>query len=211
MSKDSTDKSKKTNAKYGAALNQLSLNVYNWFWLIIIAVCLAVVATGYELFLLPKYNSVVSNEEITSKQQEYIDKLQYYNQLIDLKNTYNKISPEDRDKINQIVSTVNDQNELYREVEYIVKKNGLTVDGIAPVTLDSSYSLPDIYPASKRSPLLNTMKLTMTSCTMSHVNYEALIRVLKTFELNLRIMDVVKVEYDPAKGTAAAQFITYQF
>lgn len=210
MNNDATDKNKKTNS-FSLPNNQLYLYVYKFFWIIILVVAAAILVTGYKMFLQPKYASIVSNQEITNKQQEYIDKLQYYNQLIDLKNTYEKIDPEDREKINQIVNTVSDQNELYRETEYIVKKNGLMVEAIEPVTLDKAYDLPNITGATKRSALLSNMKLTMTACKMSKVNYEALIRVLKTFELNLRLMDVTKVEYDPAQQKATVQFITYQF
>jgi hypothetical protein len=153
----------------------------------------------------------VSNAEVVKKNDEYLDKLQYYNELIGLRNAYAKITPEDKDKISQIVSNINDQNELYREVEYIIKKNGLKVDAIEPVTLDKTYDLPNISGKAKQSPLLNNMKLTMTSCKMSEVNYDSLIRVLKTFELNLRIMDIVKTEYDPKTKKASIQFITYQF
>jgi len=215
MNRNLLSKDKKNNKKSGLDLglnsNQIYLYVYKFFWLIILLVSAIVLFIAYQFFLLPKYNSIVSNQEITAKRQEYSDKLDYYNQLIALKTTYEKIKPEDRDKVNQIITTVANQNELYRETEYIIKKNGLTVEGIEPLTLDKSYDLPNIAPTSKRSVLLNNMKLTMTSCNIAKVNYEALIRVLKTFELNLRIMDVTKVEYDPVQQKATIHFITYQF
>jgi len=215
MNRNLLSKDKKNNKKSGLDLglnsNQIYLYVYKFFWLIILLVSAIALFIAYQFFLLPKYNSIVSNQEITAKRQEYSDKLDYYNQLIALKTTYEKIKPEDRDKVNQIITTVANQNELYRETEYIIKKNGLTVEGIEPLTLDKSYDLPNIAPTSKRSVLLNNMKLTMTSCNIAKVNYEALIRVLKTFELNLRIMDVTKVEYDPVQQKATIHFITYQF
>lgn len=204
-------KAKKTDDSLKELGRQLYFFVYKFFWLFIAAASVAVLVAGYQLFLLAKYESIVSNQEITSKQQEYIDKLQYYNQLIDLRNTYDKIDPENREKINQIVTTVNNQTELYREAEYIIKKNGLTVESIEPVTLDKSYDLSNLSNAARRSELLNSMRLTITACKVANVSYESLIRVLKTFELNLRIMDVIKVEYDPAQARATIQFITYQF
>jgi uncharacterized protein (UPF0333 family) len=203
-----------TNKKpvnYDEVVGQLAVTVYKFFWIIIALAVLAVLYVAYLFFLLPEYHKIVSNAEVIKKNDEYLDKLQYYNQLIDLRNAYAKIKPEDKDKINQIVSNINDQNELYREVEYIVNKNGLKVESIEPVTLDSSYDLPNISSQTKQSPLLGNMKLTMTNCQMSNVNYESLIRVLKTFELNLRIMDIVKTEYDPLARKASIQFITYQF
>jgi uncharacterized protein (UPF0333 family) len=205
------DTSLKKQVNYDAIAGQLAVTVYKFFWIIIALAVLAVLYVAYIFFLLPEYNKIVSNAEVIKKNDEYLDKLQYYNQLIDLRNAYAKIKPEDKDKINQIVSNINDQNELYREVEYIVNKNGLKVESIEPVTLDSSYDLPNISSQTKQSPLLGNMKLTMTSCKMSDVNYESLLRVLKTFELNLRIMDIIKTEYDPNTRKAAVQFITYQF
>lgn len=196
---------------YGEVASQVAVTVYKFFWIIIVLAVIAVLYVAYLFFLLPEYHKIVSNAEVIKKNDEYLDKLQYYNQLIDLRNAYAKIKPEDKAKINQIVSNINDQNELYREVEYIVNKNGLKVDSIDPVTLDQSYDLPNISGKAKQSPLLGNMKLTMTNCQMSDVNYESLLRVLKTFELNLRIMDIVKTEYDPYTKKASIQFITYQF
>ena len=208
---ENKEKPIKKEINYDEIIGQVSVTVYRFFWVVIILVVLIVLFVAYQFFLLPEYNKIVSNAEVIKKNDEYLDKLQYYNQLIDLRNAYAKITPEDKEKISQIVSNINDQNELYREVEYIVKKNGLKVDAIEPVTLDKTYDLPNISGKAKQSPLLNNMKLTMTSCKMSEVNYDALIRVLKTFELNLRIMDIVKTEYDPATKKASIQFITYQF
>lgn len=208
---ENKEKSTKKVVNYAEISGQIAVVVYRFFWVVIILVVLAVLFVAYQFFLLPEYNKIVSNAEVIKKNDEYLDKLQYYNQLIDLRNAYAKITPEDKDKISQIVSNINDQNELYREVEYIVKKNGLKVDSIDPVTLDATYDLPNISGKAKQSPLLSNMKLTMTACKMSEVNYEAFIRVLKTFELNLRIMDIVKTEYDPLTKKATIQFITYQF
>lgn len=205
------DKTTKKSVDYGEITSQVAVTVYKFFWAIIFLVVVIVLYIAYNFFLLPEYNKIVSNAEVIKKNDEYLDKLQYYNQLIDLRNAYAKIKPEDKDKINQIVSNINDQNELYREVEYIVNKNGLKIDSIDPVTLDKSYDLPNISAKAKQSPLLNNMKMTMTACKMSNVNYDSLIRVLKTFELNLRIMDIVKTEYDPLTKKASIQFITYQF
>ncbi len=208
MATNQPAKDKKTPS---ISADQFYIYLYKFFWLIITILSLVVLAIGYQLFLLPKYNSIVSNQEIINKQQEYIDKSNYLNQLRGLKTAYEAISPEDREKIDQIVTTVNNQNDLYRETEYIIKKNGLTVEAIEPVVLDKSYDLPNISASTKKSPLLNNMKLTMTACKISNANYDSLVRVLKTFELNLRIMDVTKVEYDPASKKATLNFITYQF
>ena len=196
---------------YSELANQVIIMIYRFFWVIIVAAVIAVMYVAYQFFLLPEYNKIRSNSEVTKKNDEYLDKLQYYNQLISLRNAYAKIKPEDKDKISQLVSTINDQNELYREVEYIVNKNGLKLDSLDPVSLDKAYDLPNIAGKSKQSSLFGNMKLTMTNCKMSNVNYESLIRVLKTFELNLRLMDIVKTEYDPATQKASIQFITYQF
>lgn len=208
---ENKEKPIKKAVNYEEITGEIAVAVYRFFWVVIILAVLIVLFVAYQFFLLPEYNKIVSNAEVIKKNDEYLDKLQYYNQLIDLRNAYAKITPEDKDKISQIVSNINDQNELYREIEYIVKKNGLKVDSIEPVTLDKTYDLPNISGKAKQSPLLSNMKLTMTSCRMSEVNYESFIRVLKTFELNLRIMDIVKTEYDPHTRKASIQFITYQF
>lgn len=206
-----SDKTIKKSVDYGEMTAQVAVTIYRFFGIVIALAVLATFYVAYQFFLMPEYQKIVSNAEVVKKNDEYLDKLQYYNQLIDLRNAYAKIKPEDKEKISQIVSNINDQNELYREVEYIINKNGLKVDSIEPVTLDKTYDLPNISARAKESPLLNNMKLTMTACKISAVNYESLIRVLKTFELNLRIMDIVKTEYDPLTKKAVIQFITYQF
>jgi len=193
------------------SMDRFYVYLYKFFWLVILLVCGVILFFGYQWFLGPKYSAVVSNQGIIDKQQDTISKNQYYNQIVALKKLYEKISPENKQKIEQIVTADNDQNELYREAEYIVKKNGLTVESIEPSSLDASYDLPNISGASRQGGLLNRLTLTMTVCKLSKVNYEALVRVLKTFELNLRLMDVQKVEYNPAQQTAAIHFITYQF
>jgi hypothetical protein len=55
------------------------------------------------------------------------------------------------------------------------------------------------------------MQVVQTVCKIGDVSYEALLKVIKTFEVNLRIMDITKVEYDPAGRKATVYFLTYQF
>ncbi len=205
------EKSTKKQADYREIFGRSLVMLYRFFWVVDLVAVVVVLFIAYQFFLRPEYNKIVSNTEVVKKNNEYIEKLQYYNQLIDLKNAYAKIKPEDKNKINQIISNINDQNELYREVEYIVNKNGLKVDSIDPVALDKAYDLSNISGKDKQSPLFATMKLTMTICKMSDVEYESLVKVLKTFEFNLRIMDIIKTEYDPLTKKASIQFITYQF
>lgn len=209
---ETNDKAKKNKTDYEALMSQGAFYLYKFFWVLIIVVMALLLLAAYQYFLLPKYDSIASNAQINQKRQEYIDRLNYYRQLSDLQKAYEKIKKDDIAKINDIVTNGKNQNDLYREVEYIVKKNGLKLDSIEPTTLDKSYALPNLGGLDRASsPLLGSMQVVQTVCKIGDVSYEGLLKVIKTFEVNLRIMDISKVEYDPTDRKATLYFLTYQF
>ncbi|MFH0951477.1 MAG: hypothetical protein V1765_03330 [bacterium] len=188
------------------------VNIYSYkFFNIIILILVLVIFVCFYFFLLePKYSAILSNDELNKKRQEFTDQSYYLIELRQLKAVYNNIESVDRDKINAIVNNTNEKEDLFQEMQYLAVRENLTLDSLDVMPLDRSYKLENLAGNIKRSPLFESVQVVKTAVVLSNVSYEGLIRAVKTIELNLRIMDINRVEYDPLNRKATIEFLTYQ-
>ena len=172
------------------------VNIYSYkFFNIIIFVLAILIFVCFYFFLLePKYSAILSNDELNKKRQEFTDQSYYLIELRQLK----------------AVNNTNEKQDLFQEMQYLAVRENLTLDSLDVLPLDRSYKLENLAGNTKRSPLFESVQVVKTAVVLSNVSYEGLIRAIKTIELNLRIMDINRVEYDPLNRKATIEFLTYQ-
>ncbi|MFH1412884.1 MAG: hypothetical protein ABIG10_02545 [bacterium] len=191
-------------------MRQVNIYAYRFFNIIIIIAVLLVFFLSFQFSLKPKYSAILNEDEIHQKQEEYTQKMKYLMQLSQLKGTFDKILQDDKDKINAIVSNTNEKEDLFKEMDYLAERENLSLESLDVLPLEDSYSLENLAENNKRSRLFDQMMVVRTIVVLKDVSYEGLINALKTIEVNLRIMDVRRVEYDPLNRMATIELLTYQ-
>ncbi|MFH0840376.1 MAG: hypothetical protein V1865_00105 [bacterium] len=220
---------KEQSKKNEVAMQQVLGALYKYFFVITIMAVIIVFYLAYSYVLKPKYNEIYSGTELIAKQAEYLEKLDYFKEIIDLKTIYANISEQDKAKIGKIVSVKNSKEDLFREMESITDKNKIGnirnkdeffVGGISytdksfidtlEVELLPGSELRNFAGSKKKGTLFNSIEIIRTSFDLKDVTYDDLMKILKIIEVNLRIMDVELVNYDPKENTAHLELLTYQ-
>lgn len=189
---------------------QLLSILYDYFGIITFLVCVGLLYVSWTYVINPKYNQIASGEELNKKNEEYMAKSQYLKQLNTLKETYDKLNKADIAKVGQIIDRENDSSGLYRELEYIVKSHNMTPVEIKPVQTDDSFEIVNRAGSSHRSDkTLPQTRVWRTTVAIEKAEYANLLRVLRTIEFNIRLMDVQSVSYDPVNKKATLELLTY--
>ncbi len=189
----------------------LFANFFNWF---VIFVCVAILAAGYWFLIRPKYQFVASNQEVLDEERQYEQKVAYLKQLNEIKNLYRRISPADKDKIDLILSVSKDVDALkialLREVGLVARLNNARVENMEATVIDNSEGkFVAIADRSAQNELSSNLKLVSVTFTLTNVDYDPLKRILNRFEKSLRILDVAKIDFTPAKKEAKLQVFAY--
>jgi len=189
---------------------------YNFFGVLIFMTVVLIGLLAWMLVLQPKFRSINSGEEFIRKTEEYQAQVRYYGNLIAVKNSYAKIKEADKQKIEAFVKVSGDINDLYREIEYLARSNNMVADKIEPKELDDKFQIVNIAGSSKRNTITSKTKVWRTTVTLisnpdknMYVTYGNLKKLLATMEVNLRLMDVQRVAFDPLRNTAIIELLTY--
>lgn len=191
---------------------QVTSYVYRFFWLINFIIIIAILALGYYFMLLPMYQKITSNQEIGQKREEYLQSAEYLKQLKELNKFYQGVNQNDKNKINKIVDSNNDSSELMLDVDYMIfeyNRFGMKAKTFNTTPLDKQFQLSEL--ANKKGgSYRNNVSIAKSKVVIENASYLGLVGLLKKMELNLRIMDVVAVLYNPKEKVAEIEFITYQ-
>jgi len=199
---------------------QLNIFLISYFNYLALALALIILAAGLFLFIYPQYKSIAKSDDATEKnlQAEYEVKYNYLKAINDLKDSYRLIDAADRKKIQEMVPARGKAIDLIPEIESIVLKNGAVLNAIK---IDQSFtSRPlqdtgvstgdDSAPATGIfGPMPEGVGLARVEVNLSSVNYSVFKNLLKTFENNLWLMDVSKVNYSVAENKANLIIYTY--
>ncbi|HNV12893.1 MAG TPA: hypothetical protein PK686_00220 [bacterium] len=185
---------------------------------------------SFNYILVPKYNKVVivSNEILESKKDVFIEE---YKELISYKKNievFESISSSDIDKINKMVPSENSKDDIFMEFAYFLMKNNFNIKSLKVSNpLDSSTTQPG---NSRRSlgavgsNLELDSRITQVAYSLppnigswlikteiSSIDYIGLKYLLDVIENNLRIVDVVSVDFDPASKNVKLDALVYYF
>jgi hypothetical protein len=197
----------KKNSSQSAASDQAKFVLYQYFWVIDILVALIVLAAGTLFFLLPRYRAIESDAQLQQVSETINKKSEYLGELRGIIKLYEDISPENKSKINAIVNNTSDEASLVSELDYLVSKHGGS-STVKPVPTDASFR-PDVLSNNQRQGGLSR-QITKTVVEVADISYNGLQGILRDIESNLRIMDVIRVEYNPGAHSARLEILTYQ-
>lgn len=186
-------------------------NYFNWF---ISVICVIVLFSGYWWLIKPKYNVIIRDELFKKEEKIYDDKITYLRQLNEVKEVYNKISDSDKNKIDTVLSAGQDIDtvkiNLLKEITYLGRINGVLVEKLDITPLDNSEGK---FIELVKNPRLNfkndNLQIMVVSFKLNGVDYDSLKRIAGRFEKNLRLMDITKLEFDPANRDATIELNVY--
>ena len=172
----------------------------NYFKVIVIGIAAVIFIFGFFVLLLPKYEQTVKYVDVFNKQQsldvsDLQSQLKKTQQLIA---SYDNISQEDVAKIAAIAPAVQNKEELFSELNYLVSTNQLILQSIS-LSSASGYQDQGLLPITGVSITLS----------LAGVNYTALKNFLSVLENNLRLMDVTHLTFSPQGESVQMSINTY--
>ena len=159
---------------------------------------LIVLALGiYFTFTRSKLDELKSIRAVNAQYQEAIDNSERLVKKRDeVRDTYNKISQDDRENLEKMLPDNVDNVRLIIDVNGVAARHGLALKGIKTSTSDDKNSSPKVTSQSgnttKSSNTYNTITLTFNVAT----NYQTFINFLRDLEASLRIMEISKITLD---------------
>jgi hypothetical protein len=197
--------------------NKALVFLNHYFNAIIFVVFLAIVIFGLFIFVKPKYENVRSNINKTKETEtaEYLKQSVRLEELKKIKENYDKISQEDIKKLDLMVPSMLDKEELLVQLEKIILQNGLLFSNLAvkeggsgSQSADESVLIEQSAPAGDLSSSGEIKSLNI-SLPLTGVSYEGLKNILKVFQNNLRLMDINSISYNPEGQTINLEITTY--
>lgn len=173
-------------------LNIFLNNNFKWFMMFVV---LLIFVLGYFFILKPKYEETLKLTQVITRRDELdIDKKQQDLESIkDFLLSYSKIEKKYMDKVQKILPSKYNQEELFTEFNHIVSKNELLLKNI------SISGITD----------LGKLKQISVRLEVSGVDYRAFKNLLHSLETNLKLIDVVNVNFNPTARTSAILINTY--
>lgn len=185
---------------------------------------------SFNYILLPKYEKVVmtSNEVLETKKKMFIDE---YRELVSYKRNievFEGISQDDIDKINKMIPGNIPKDDIFMEFAYFLMKNNFNIKSLK--VSDPLDALSTSQPGSRRTMVAPGSNLEIDSrltqityslpsnigswlikAEISGVNYVDLKYLLDIIENNLKITDVIYLDFDPVSKTVKFDALTYYF
>lgn len=171
---------------------------------------------GYFILIKPKYNKVRNEIETAIRQKEdnYQTYENYFNKLNDLKRVYNKVDANNLQKINHLLPSEPEVEEILVQLESIVLRNGLL---LSSVELDWEKAEPQkesrksaaLRQNSEEGEMPQEIGRIRATLEVAGTDYTALKNLLKTLENNLRLIDVEGIEFFPGSDTVTLTMSSY--
>ncbi len=191
---------------------KISLFVWKYFTWLNIVFFLTLIFFGYTYIIKPKYNTIGEQtaQALDKLQAEKEKRENYLNRLIRLNRQFQKISKEDRQKVDKVLASEPDMENLLKQMELIIKENGFLIQSLSVTVQDQSSEAADknqkILKPKKKEPEIGKIKIELG---LAGVDYYNLKRLLNIFEQNVRLMDVNKIDFEPSSETVDLTIFTY--
>lgn len=168
----------------------------NYFMFLVLVVVVVILASGYLFILKPKKDSFKDNidRESAAREQQYFSLKSDLSKLEQLSLAYQSIDSKNVEKLDKILPTKPDVEELMKQMEVIVFQNGLLLTSI---TLQDEVVVgAGVGGVSLGLQVVGT-------------DYNGLKGLLRSVENNLRLLDVQKVNYAPDGKSTTLEIIAY--
>lgn len=184
----------------------------SYFKLSVVILFLLILLLGYFLVIMPKYNRISKEfndaEDAQLSKQKNIE--QYLGQLDQLNQTYNNISTDDLKKIEILLPSAPQTEQLMAEMQKIADDNGLIMPSLAVVPDDKNYLLK---PPTLTSTATDVTKMSLgkveISMNLLGLDYKGLKNLLSILEKNLRLMDINRLSWSPDSDSVSLDITTY--
>jgi len=197
----------------GQKINILLVRYFKW---LIAFLVLVVFILGYFFLLKPKYEEIakLTGDGQLSKEQEYLERREYLDKLKNLVAVFQSVKSSEIKKIDYILKPKDVPEELFSQVEAIVKKNGLLLKSLkiesgGEESKDSSRKVSRTTEEKTEVALPPEIGKTKATLEVLGVDYFGLKSLLVSIENNLRLMDVVNVDFSPEGNSVQLVFYTY--
>jgi hypothetical protein len=199
-----------------ASKNKNSLNLFlnRYFSVFIVIIVILVLVLAYFFWLQPKFKQTLTTikSNIETQQILYDTQQKKLSSLKAISELYKKIDSGDLKKFNEIFSENYIKERLFGELEEIVTANGFILDAVN-LSRPEEASPADQAAASETtrpelSPQFGQINIELTVSTIDYTGFKNLTRVL---ENNLRLFDLVKVDFQPSDGLANFTLATYYY
>jgi len=196
--------------------NQNSLNIFlnQYFNILILFVIVIALVFSYLIVLKPKFDQTLGaiKENILNQQKLYAEQTKKLADLKLISEVYGKISPEDLQKFNGALPDKYVQERLYGELEEMISANGFIVDAIK-LTSEEEKASPtkDDDPFAGLPLKSNKIGLVPVEISVSAIDYIGLKNLLRLIENNLRLFDIVDVDFSNAENKLSLKLVTYYY
>jgi len=197
----------------GQKINILLVRYFKW---LIAFLVLVVFILGYFFLLKPKYEEIakLTGDGQLSKEQEYLERREYLDKLKNLVAVFQSVKSSEIKKIDYILKPKDVPEELFSQVEAIVKKNGLLLKSLkiesgGEESKDSSQKVSRTTEEKTEVALPPEIGKTKATLEVLGVDYFGLKSLLASMENNLMLMDVASVNFAPEGNSAQLTFYVY--
>jgi len=196
----------------------IALLVVKYFnWLVAFLVILVLVSGGW-IYIKPQYEYLQEvKTTITEEKEAELAKLQQqFFQLSGLRNVYDNLVATyqtDINKINQLLPDALGQEELMAEMEMLVERNGLLLKSLTIEEIKEAKVLvtpaTEIKPEDKADSLPSGLGKARVNLEVMGVTYGGLKNFLATIESNLRLLDIINLDFSPPGETLNLEILAY--
>lgn len=190
------------------------LNKY-FKWLVVVIVILMLVG-GYFWVIKPKYQQTLDSikTELKLKKQSYLSKKEKMKKVNKLASVYNDMGHQKIERINTFLPTGRDYEQLFTEMDSLVSQNGMILNMMS-ISAGGEKSRQDQTGQqgenSLQRDLPSEVKTVKMNLEVTGTDYSGLKSLISSMENNLRLMDVVEVNFSPNKKTVQLVVWTYYF
>ena len=188
---------------------------YKYFYFISLVIFVAIVIVGLLVLIIPKYKIISGSLEVEDeeKRMEFDHLNKYLVELTKYKSSYAKISQEDIKRIDSMLPEMSDPEELFTEMESLVKRNGLFLNSIEikPKTEKNAKTAAKKASSQAESSLdlPEGIEKIEISLDISGTNYKSMKNFLRTLENSLRFFDVHDLSFGQGSNTLSLNLTTY--
>lgn len=192
-----------------------------YFYYIIVVQIFVIFLLGYVFLIMPQANKLFSGKQARALAEEQVqNSIMVYDrrikQLQEIVDAYDNISQTDIDAINAILPDQENIEELFAQINEMVKSNGLLLKSIslndqvdnAKVQQKSRVEITEKALNIEEQKSLKEVNLTLK---ISGAGYQSFKNFLASLESNLRIIDVQDVKYNPTGESAEIIIVVYYF
>ena len=200
------------------------LNKY--FHFVVIFIVILILIFSFIYIIKPKYYKSIETIEgnWSAQKKVYVEQLNKMNEYKKIVQVYKTISPEQKEKVEDVLPPKYLKERLFIELGYILPENGYQLNDLTIVSdyeedekdvLDSPRSNTGDEDEFGELDFLNVLPENIgyikVDLNIGLIEYRDFKRLLDILENNIKLMDIYKISFSPETESANIGFVTYYF